>query len=90
MAVEVRTGHVGGVAPATSSCRKADVRSHAFAVAHNGRRVTTLGGQQDLALAEALDQLPSGTYLVIRDKSGREWRIEPGRQATVTELRRAA
>jgi hypothetical protein len=90
VAVEAHTGYVGGIAAATTSCRKLTVRSHLSVATDNGCGGITLAGEENLVLAEALDRLPSGARLIIRDKSGREWCISPSRQATVTELRRAA
>jgi hypothetical protein len=41
-------------------------------------------------LALALNQMPSGSSLVIRDASGRDWHITPARQAAMQSLREAA
>ena len=41
-------------------------------------------------MARALEQLPSGSCLVIRDASGREWHIGPASRAVARSLREAA
>lgn len=84
MLLELPTGHVGGVAAAAPSCR------NTTAILDKGRKVAAPGREQNLPLAIALGQLPSGTRLVIRDLSGREWCIRPGGQAAVIKLREAA
>jgi hypothetical protein len=43
-----------------------------------------------LTLALVLDELRSGSSLVIRDASGRDWRIAPAGHAEARSLRRAA
>lgn len=43
-----------------------------------------------LDLALALKQLPSGSCLVVRDASGREWSISPASQIGSSQLRKAA
>lgn len=43
-----------------------------------------------LTIALALEQLPSGACLVVRDASGREWSIGPAGQAVARSLREAA
>lgn len=43
-----------------------------------------------LDLALALKQLPSGSCLVMRDASGREWSISPASQIGSSQLRKAA
>jgi hypothetical protein len=46
--------------------------------------------EQRLTLATALKHMPSGTCLVIRDDSGREWYIGPAGQPITMSLRNAA
>jgi hypothetical protein len=48
------------------------------------------GAEEHLALAMALGQLPSGTRLIVHDLNGREWSINPGHPASVSELQGAA
>jgi len=47
-------------------------------------------GQWRLTLALALDQMPSGSSMVVRDASGRDWYIAPASQAVARSLREAA
>ncbi len=56
-------------------------RGHATAASNHEWRLT---------LALSLNQMPSGSNLVIRDASGRDWRIAPAGQAAVQSLREAA
>lgn len=72
------------------SGRRLDSLSHASTVASKDGDVAASASEQQLALAMALRQLPSGTCLIVRDVSGREWSIKPARQASVIELRGAA
>lgn len=79
--------------PASTSGRNAAVLS--FASTHTDKCHGATGPEcpeceQSLALAVALGQLPSGMHLVVRDMSGREWCIKPGRQVSLIELREAA
>jgi hypothetical protein len=47
-------------------------------------------GEWRLTLALALDQMPSGSSMVVRDASGRDWYIAPASQAVAHSLREAA
>lgn len=47
-------------------------------------------GEWRLTLALALNQMASGSSLVVRDASGRDWYIAPASQAAAHSLREAA
>jgi hypothetical protein len=76
--------------PASTSRHSAAVLSYASSDTEERYGMTGLESEQNLALVVALGQLPSGMHLVVRDMSGREWCIKPGRQMSVVELREAA
>ena len=57
-----------------------------------GRGHATAASNRDwrLTLALALSQMPSGSSLVVRDASGRDWHIAPAAPAAIQSLREAA
>jgi hypothetical protein len=55
-----------------------------------GLATATANCEWRLTLALALNQMPSGSSLLVRDASGRDWHIAPAGQAAVQSLRKAA
>jgi hypothetical protein len=55
-----------------------------------GLATVTANREWRLTLALALNQMPSGSSLLVRDASGRDWHIAPAGQAAVQSLREAA
>lgn len=88
MLLELSTRRTDSAVAASSSGRNTTDLLRTSAVVNRGRKVAP-GHEQSQALAMALGQLPSGTCLIVRDMSGREWCIKPHCQAMVIELSRA-
>jgi hypothetical protein len=85
--------------PATQVCgKRAPLRASlqdctklpTLGILPKGRVKAAPEGEWHLTMAFALEHLPSGSRLVVRDASGREWCICPASQPTSQVLRRVA
>jgi len=91
MIVDLPAAYVGlKKASARASRRDSASLPGVLSVLAEGRTRVALEREWRLTMALALRELPSGTCLVARDATGREWYIGPAGQAAAQMLRKAA